>query len=208
MKTPLGVIRAYAEGLQDETDEGKRQDYYEVIVAETERMGSLITTLLDLSALENGATELTPERFDFVEFLETVAGRLLMDIPDADFELQYELPELPVYVHTDKGRMEQVLNNLIVNAKRNVRPGGVLKLSLTERDGVLDFSIYNQGYPIPQENLSKIWTKFYRDKNTKYSGSGLGLAIVAQILSMQHLVYGAANRPDGVEFYISIPIIK
>ena len=208
MKTPLGVIRAYAEGLQDVTDEGKRQDYYEVIIAETERMGSLITTLLDLSALENGAIELTPERFDFVEFVETVAGRLLMDIPDADFELQYELPELPVYVHTDKGRMEQVLNNLIVNAKRNVRPGGILKLSLTERDGMLDFSIYNQGHCIPEENLSKIWTKFYRDKHTKYSGSGLGLAIVAQILSMQHLVYGAANRPDGVEFYISIPIIK
>lgn len=139
MKTPLGVIRAYAEGLQDETDEVKRQDYYQVIIAETERMGSLITSLLDLSALENGAAELAPERFDFVEFLETVAGRLLMDIPDADFELQYELPKLPVYVHTDKGRMEQVLNNLIVNAKRNVRPGGVLKLSLTERDGVLDF---------------------------------------------------------------------
>ena len=208
MKTPLGVIRAYAEGLQDETDERKRQDYYQVIMAETERMGSLIMTLLDLSALENGVTELTPERFDFVEFLETVAGRLLMDIPDADFELQYELPRLPVYVHTDKGRMEQVLNNLIVNAKRNVRPGGVLKLSLTERDGVLDFSVYNQGHHIPEENLSKIWTKFYRDQHTKYSGSGLGLAIVAQILSMQHLTYGAANRPDGVEFYFSIPIVK
>lgn len=208
MKTPLGVIRAYAEGLQDETDEGKRQDYYEVIIAETQRMGSLITTLLDLSALENGATQLTPERFDFVEFLETVAGRLLMDIPDADFELQYDLPGQPVYVHTDKGRMEQVLNNLIVNARRNVRPGGILKLSLTEQDGVLDFSVYNQGHPIPQENLSKIWTKFYRDKNTKYSGSGLGLAIVAQILSMQHLAYGAVNRSDGVAFCFSIPIVK
>lgn len=208
MKTPLGVIRAYAEGLQDETDEAKRQNYYEVIIAETERMGSLITTLLDLSALENGAAELAPERFDFVEFLETAAGRLLMDIPAADFELQYELPGLPVYVHTDKARMEQVLNNLIVNAKRNVRPGGVLKLSLTERDDMLDFSIYNQGHRIPEEKLLKIWTKFYRDKNTKYSGSGLGLAIVAQILSMQHLTYGAANRPDGVEFYFSIPTVK
>lgn len=208
MKTPLGVIRAYAEGLQDETDEAKRQDYYEVIMAETERMGSLITSLLDLSALENGATELASERFDFVEFLETVAGRLLMDLPDADFELQYELPELPVYVYTDKGRMEQVLDNLIVNAKRNVRPGGILELSLTERDGMLDFSIYNQGHCIPEENLSKIWMKFYRDQHTKYSGSGLGLAIVAQILSMQHLTYGAANCPDGVEFYFSIPIVK
>ena len=208
MKTPLGVIRAYAEGLQDETDEAKRQKYSEVIVAETERMSSLITTLLDLSALENGATQLHPERFDFVEFLETVAGRLLIDTPDADFDLQYELPEHPVYVNTDKSRMEQVLDNLIVNAKRNVNPGGVLKLSLKESEDMLDFSVFNQGPPIPQENLSKIWTKFYRDKNSKYSGSGLGLAIVAQILSMQHLIYGVENQPGGVAFYFSIPTVK
>ncbi|MCI8514612.1 MAG: HAMP domain-containing histidine kinase [Lachnospiraceae bacterium] len=208
MKTPLGVIQAYAEGLQDETDDTKKQRYHEVIVAETERMSRLISTLLDLSALESGAAELRTEHFDFVELLETIAGRLLIDTPDADFDLQYELPELPVYVNTDKNRMEQVLNNLIVNAKRNVRPGGILKLSLKERGGMLNFSIYNQGSPIPQENLPKIWTKFYRDKNTKYSGSGLGLAIVAQILSMQHLRYGAANRQDGVVFYFSIPIIK
>lgn len=208
MKTPLGVIRAYAEGLQDETDETKKQNYSEVIITETKRMSGLITALLDLSALENGAIQLRPERFDFVELLEIVSGRLLLDTPDADFDLQYELPKLPVYVNTDKGRMEQVLNNLIVNAKRNVQLGGVLKLLLKERDGLLDFSIYNQGLPIPQENLSKIWAKFYRDKNTKYSGSGLGLAIVAQILSMQHLAYGAANQPGGVTFYFSIPTVK
>ncbi len=239
MKTPLGIIRAYAEGLQDEADEGKRQKYSEVIVAETERMNVLITTLLDLSALENGASRLFPERFDFVEFLETVAGRLLIpagnepggceadiwrmprgsttpqlaaglltDTPDADFELQYELPEHAVYVSADKSRMEQVLNNLIVNAKQNVRPGGVLKLSLKENGGALDFSIFNQGPPIPQENLSKIWTKFYRDKNSRYSGSGLGLAIVAQILSMQGLPYGVFNQPEGVVFYFSVPSLK
>lgn len=208
MKTPLGVIRAYAEGLQDEADEAKRQKYSEVIIAETERMGSLISTLLDLSALENGATQLNPERFDFVGFLETVAGRLLIDAPDVDFVLQYELPEHPVYVDTDKSRMEQVLGNLIVNAKRNVQPGGVLKLSLIENGGMLDFSIFNQGPPIPQENLSKIWTKFYRDQNAKYSGSGLGLTIVAQILSMQHLTYGVENRCGGVAFYFSVPAVK
>lgn len=65
--------------MQDETDEAKRQKYSEVIITETERMSRLITTLLDLSALENGATQLRPERFDFVDFLETVAGRLLID---------------------------------------------------------------------------------------------------------------------------------
>lgn len=208
MKTPLGVIRAYAEGLQDEPDAAKRQKYFDVIISETERMNSLITTLLDLSALENGAAQLRRERFDFVEFVETVAGRLLIDAPDADFNLQYELPEHPVYVDTDKSRMEQVLDNLIVNAKKNVQPGGILKLFLKENGNMLEFSIFNQGPPIQPEDLSKIWTKFYRDRNSKYSGSGLGLAIVAQILSMQSLPYGAVNQSGGVVFYFSIPSVK
>lgn len=208
MKTPLGVIRAYAEGVQDETDEEKRTKYSGVIIAETERMSDLITTLLDLSALENGAVQLHPERFDFVEFLETVAGRLLVDIPDADFDLQYELPGHPAYVDADKSRMEQVLDNLIVNAKRNVQPGGILKVSLTENDKMLHFTVFNQGPTIPQEILPKIWMKFYRDKNSEYSGSGLGLAIVAQILSMQHLSYGVENRPGGAAFYFSIPTVE
>lgn len=208
MKTPIGVIRAYAEGIQDETDERKRQKYSEIIISETERMATLIETLLDLSALENGAVSLTPERFDFVEFVETIAGQLLIDMPDTDFTLQYELPEHKVFVYTDKQRMEQVIDNLIINAKKNVSPKGILRLSLTEQDNMLHFFIYNQGTPIPSEKLPKIWEKFYRDKNAKYNGSGLGLAIVAQILSMQDLEYGAENLTDGVQFYISIPVVK
>lgn len=208
MKTPLGIIRAYAEGIQDGTDEEKRQKYSEIIISETERMSTLITTLLDLSALENGAVSLMPERFDFVEFLETIAGRLLIDMPETDFELRHELPKRKIYVYTDKSRMEQVLNNLIVNAKRNVSSNGILKLSLVEQDGKLYFSIFNEGIPIPQEKMSKIWEKFYRDKDVKYSGSGLGLAIVAQILSMQNLEYGVKNLSDGVEFFFSIPTIS
>ena len=205
MKTPLGIIRAYAEGLQDEPDEAKRQKYAQVIVSEVERMNDLIVTLLDLSALESGAAQLNVTRFDFVELVETVAGRLLVDAPDTNFELQYELPEQKVFVRTDRQRMEQVLGNLIVNAKKNVFPGGVLRLELTEDDGDLHFAIFNQGRPIPADNLPKIWTKFYRDSGAEYSGSGLGLSIVAQILSMQKLPYGAENLADGVRFYFSIP---
>ena len=208
MKTPLGIIRAYAEGYQDEDDELKKQKYAEIIISETERMNHLITALLDLSALETRAVQLTSERFDFVELLETVAGRLLIDTPDANFELQYELPDYKVYVYTDKIRMEQVLNNLIINAKKNVKPNGILKLCLSDENGLLHFSVYNQGDTIPNEKLKKIWTKFYRDNRSKYSGSGLGLAIVAQILSMQELSYGVKNLADGVQFYFSIPTVK
>ncbi|MDE7199241.1 MAG: HAMP domain-containing histidine kinase [Lachnospiraceae bacterium] len=206
MKTPLGIIRAYTEGLQDEPDETKKQKYAQVIVSEVERMNDLIVTLLDLSALESGATHLAITRFDFVELVETVAGRLLADVPDADFDLQYELPEQKVYVQTDIKRMEQVLGNLIVNARKNVFPGGSLRLELTRDGDALHFSVFNQGRPIPADDLPKIWTKFYRDSGAEYSGSGLGLSIVAQILSMQKLPYGAENLADGVRFYFSIPI--
>ncbi len=208
MKTPLGIIRAYAEGLQDETDEVQQRKYAQVIVSEAERMNNLIVTLLDLSALESGAASLNVTRFDFVELVETVAGRLLIDSPDADFELQYELPEQKIFAETDQRRMEQVLSNLIVNAKKNVYPGGVLRLELTVDDGMLHFSIFNQGRPIPENELPKIWTKFYRDSGAEYSGSGLGLSIVAQILSMQNLPYGAENQTDRVRFYFSIPVTK
>lgn len=208
MKTPLGIIRAYAEGLQDETDDAKKQKYAQVIVSEVERMNGLIVTLLDLSALESGAASLNISRFDFVELTETVAGRLLIDAPDTNFELQYELPEQKVFVRTDRRRMEQVLGNLIVNARKNVFPGRVLRLELTVDDGTLHFSIFNQGRPIPEHDLPKIWTKFYRDSNAEYSGSGLGLSIVAQILSMQNLPYGAENQADGVRFWFSIPITE
>ncbi len=208
MKTPLGIIRAYAEGLQDETDEAKKQKYAQVIVSEAERMNDLIVTLLDLSALESGAASLNISRFDFVELVETVAGRLLIDTPDTNFELQYELLEQKVFVRTDRRRMEQVLDNLIVNAKKNVYPSGVLRLELTVDDGALHFSIFNQGRPIPESDLPKIWTKFYRVNGGSYSGSGLGLSIVAQILSMQNLPYGAENQAGGVRFYFSIPVTE
>ena len=98
------------------------------------------------------------------------------------------------------------MDNLIVNARKNVFPGGALRLELTVDDGTLRFSIFNQGHPIPEHDLPKIWTKFYRDSNAQYSGSGLGLSIVAQILSMQNLPYGAENQMDGVRFWFSVPV--
>lgn len=207
MKTPLGVIRAYAEALQDEPAPAVRQKYIQVIISETQRMNDLILTLLDLSALETGASRLQISRFDFVELTETVAGRLLLDAPDTDFQLEYELPEQKVFVESDRRRMEQVLENLLTNARKNVRPGGILRLTLTLQDGFLQTSVFNQGQPIPSEDLPRIWEKFYRaDRSCR--GSGLGLSIVAQILSMQKLPFHGENVADGVRFSFSIPVTK
>ncbi|HBG8549433.1 TPA: HAMP domain-containing histidine kinase [Clostridioides difficile] len=207
MKTPLGIIRAYTEGLMDEVDEEKKKNYMNVIIEETDRMNNMIVSFLDLSALEAGVSKLNPERFDFIEFVETVAGRLLIDIPDANFYFTYDLPEYEVFVVADKMRMEQVVENLIINAKKHVVYDGNLDLSITCENGLLLFEIYNDGRIIEQDEISKIWSKFYRSvQSQRTGGSGLGLAIVSQILAMQGLEYGVKNRDKGVEFYFMIPI--
>ncbi|HGM3507217.1 TPA: sensor histidine kinase [Clostridioides difficile] len=207
MKTPLGIIRAYTEGLMDEGDEEKKKNYMDVIIEETDRMNNMIVSLLDLSALEAGVSKLNPECFDFIEFVETVAGRLLIDIPDVNFYFTYDLPEHEVFVVADKMRMEQVVENLIINAKKHVICNGNLDLSITCENGLLLFKIYNEGRIIESDEISKIWSKFYRSaQSQRTGGSGLGLAIVSQILTMQGLEYGVKNRDKGVEFYFMIPI--
>lgn len=185
----------------------KKKNYMNVIIEETDRMNNMIVSLLDLSALEAGVSKLNPERFDFIEFVETVAGRLLIDIPDANFYFTYDLPEYEVFVVADKMRMEQVVENLVINAKKHVVYNGNLDLSITCENGLLLFEIYNDGRFIEQDEISKIWSKFYRSvQSQRTGGSGLGLAIVSQILTMQGLEYGVNNRDRGVEFYFMIPI--
>ena len=210
MKTPLGIVRAYVEGLKEETDELKKQHYMDVILSATEWMNTMIVSLLDLSALEAGAAKLSEERFDFIELVETVAGRLLLDTPDANFRFTYELPEDRAFICADRSRMEQVLNNLILNAKNHVSDDGEIHISVICRDSKLQFKVYNQGKQIPSQDISKVWKKFYRGETLQcdtYSGSGLGLSIVAGILSIYHADYNVQNLHDGVEFSFDFPII-
>lgn len=207
MKTPLGLIRAYAEGLNEEADPGKRQQYIDSILNATERMDHIIVSLLDLSALESGASKLTEERFEFIELVETITGRLILDTPDPAYRFQYGLPNEKIHVTADRQRIEQVLSNLIGNAKKYVLRGGVIRLTVSLDGDILLFSIYNDCASMTEEEIGKIWQKFYRCPDNKHEGSGLGLAIAAQILSMYQADYGARNVDKGVEFFFRFPVL-
>ncbi len=203
MKTPLGIINAYAEGIKDTKDENKKLKYLDNIIDSTKEMSELINWLLDLSSLESGIAVLNYEKIDFIEMVETVAGRLLMDLPYKNFILKYELPENKVFISTDVKRMEQVLNNLILNAKNYVIDNGIIDIRIKEEDNFVKFTIYNDCNKISEDELEKIWDKFYI-RNIEESGSGLGLAIVSQILDIQGIDYGVNAVKNGIEFYINI----
>lgn len=205
MKTPLGLIRAYTEGLKVESSEEKRQQYMKAILSAAERMNHTIVSLLDLSALEAGTSSLSEECFDFIELVETVGGRLLLDVPGAKYRFSYELPEEKIFIKADKQRMEQVLENLISNAKKYVYENGEIRLVVKQENLQIYFSIFNQGSHISEQDIYRIWKKFYRGQKNGNNSSGLGLAIVSQILSMYQVSYGAKNQTDGVEFFFYFP---
>lgn len=206
MKTPLGIIKAYTEGIADETDKEKQKKYMEVIISNVNRMDNLIVSLLDLSGLEAGAIKLNKKKFDFIELVETVAGRLLYDIPDPKFRFEYSLPDDKVIVTADKNRMSQVLENLVENAKKHVCLNGIINIRIIINDDSLCFSIYNQGSHIPEQELKRVWDKFYKSNSHNQRGNGLGLAIAAQILIMHNCSYKVENTNDGVKFSVCIPI--
>jgi len=106
-------------------------------------------------------------------------------------------------------RMEQVLHNLISNAKKFVNAGGNIHLTLRSEKDKLYFSVYNDAPHLSNEELTAVWQKFHRDKSERNKhGSGLGLAICAQILSRQGADYGARNKDKGVEFYFRLPLLR
>jgi signal transduction histidine kinase len=143
-----------------------------------------------------------------VELVETVAGRLLIDAPGTNYDFYYEIPQEKVFVFADKKRLEQVLGNLIENAKKYVLPGGEIRLRVLREDNHIRFSICNQAQPLNEQELSKIWNKFYRGKNQQRKGSGLGLAIVSKILSMYQVPFGVFNQKDAIEFYFEFPTVN
>lgn len=204
LKTPLGVIRAYAEGLKDAVPD-KQRVYSHVIVEETEKMAGMINALLDLSSLEAGASTMKMEKFDFVELVETVAGREYVDTPSDPFQLSYSLPNEPVYVVADQKRLRQILFNFMSNAKKFVSENGIIYIEVSVLGNYVRFSIYNDGPHLTDD----VWAKFHRDKSeVNKNGSGLGLAISAQILSMHKAEYGIHNKDNGVEFYFTLPITQ
>ena len=204
LKTPLGVIRAYAEGLKDAVPE-KQTVYSQVIVEETEKMAGMINALLDLSSLEAGASTMKMEKFDFVELVETVAGREYVDTPSEPFQLSYSLPNELVYVVADPKRLRQILHNFMGNAKKFVFENGNIHIEVGVLGSFVRFSIYNDGPHLTDD----VWAKFHRDKSeVNRNGSGLGLAISAQILSMHKAEYGMHNKENGAEFYFVLPITQ
>lgn len=207
LKTPIALIQGYAEGLKEgiSDDPESREFYCEVIMDEADKMNRLVKNLLTLNQLEYGE-EVHFERFDIVSLISGVLQSLDILIEQKAAKIIFK-DQIPIFVWADQFKAEQVVRNYITNALNHVDGERVIEIKIEEEDDNARISVFNTGEPIPEEDISHIWEKFYKvDKarTREYGGNGIGLSIVKAIMDSFHKAYGVENYTNGVKFWFEL----
>ena len=213
LKTPIALIQGYAEGLIENvnTDEENRNFYANVILDESNKMDKLVKKLLELLRLENEDTRFNDTNFDIVELIRGIIVNSNVMLEEKNIEVEFE-EKNPIYVCADDFYIEQVVNNYFSNAIKNVEEiNGVKRIKVeikkSEEQGKVRISVFNTGRNIDEEEITRIWNRFYKvDESRQRSngGSGIGLSLVKAVMNKYENQFGVENKENGVEFYFEI----
>jgi len=216
LKTPLASITAYTEMLMDgeAADEKTRREFYEIIFAETNRLNRLIENILNISRIESGAVKVIYETFS----LTAVAKQAIEILSPQAKAKQIRIVErlAPVYhqVKADRDMIHQAVLNLLSNAIKYTPDGGTVTVSVMsdERRGMAICEFSDTGLGISQEDLPRIFDKFYRVKSTSKmaKGTGLGLTLVKHIIETVHdgKLSVVSEPGKGSKFSFELPLLN
>ncbi|USG67892.1 ATP-binding protein [Brevibacillus ruminantium] len=205
LKTPLSVMQSCLSILQDEVAPHKRDHYFKAMEDEVKRMDLLIADMLELAKYESGTYQMKIDSFPIDTLIERVCEKLAAGIASKQLHLNTAL--ISVEVVANELRIEQVLVNFLTNAIRYTPEQESIFITTTEERDTVKICIENKGAHIPDEQLEKIWDRFYRGEPSRHrssGGTGLGLAISKKILEMHDVPYGVTNTAEGVMFYFHL----
>lgn len=214
LKTPIALIQAYAEGLQEEeTLEENRKYYREVIVDEAAKMDKLVKQLLELMKIEYGDRNFNDKVFDMQSLEELTVKKAKVMLEERKIELIFKKQE-PINVFADDFYIEQVFTNYITNAIKYSMPvNGNIKIEIlnqiSQNGKTVRVIVRNTGEKMTEGEQEKIWDRFCKldeSRNRDKGGIGIGLSLVKAIMTNYNMEYGVNNVKDGVEFYFELKI--
>jgi signal transduction histidine kinase len=203
LKTPLAVISANTEVLEDEVGENKWLGY---IKSETDRMNGLVSDLLTLSRLDASAEQKNFIKFDMSKMVEGVTMPFEVVAFDKGVMINCE-PGQGITVSGEEEKLKQVVAILIDNAIKHTYEGGNIDVSLKSIRGKAVLEVVNTGDEIPKESRQKIFERFYRldeARNSENGGHGLGLAIAKSIIDRHGGTIGVECNAGKTKFKVSI----
>ena len=213
LRSPLTLIRGYATMLDMVGDLNEQQQgYARKIVSGVENMSRLVNNLLDLGRIELGVG-LQVENVTVLDMIERVTSALQLQATQKNIELLVELSkDMPHAVEADQALLHQAVYNLTENAIKYTPDGGRVTLRTLSLPEALIFSVEDTGIGIAEDDLPRLFEKFYRGKQREaraQHGSGLGLAIVNSI-AINHggKVWVDSVIGKGSTFYLQIPLAQ
>ncbi|MEK7668718.1 MAG: ATP-binding protein [Gemmatimonadota bacterium] len=210
LKTPLTVVRGYAETLLgDEVPADVRRGFLTSILANAARMQRLVDDLLDLSRIESGGWTPQPERVALAPLIQDVWADVARANAATDRLLTVDLSPEASEVQADPQAVRQVLGNILDNAARYTPAGGSVTVRSRHRDGRAVLEIADSGPGIPGEHLPRIFERFYRvdaARSRELGGTGLGLAIVKHLVEAHGGTAEAESRLGaGTTIRVTLP---
>ena len=213
LKTPLTMIKAYAEMVRDVTykDDTKRTKDLNIIIEETDRLNVLVNDILELSKIQSGTQKLTIEQFDLEKFVKNIIKRYDIMSENKKYKFKVSINK-NIIVSADRKRIEQVMYNLINNAINYTGDDKKIIISALELENTVRIEVKDTGKGIDKEELENIWDKYYKIDKThsrEQVGSGVGLSIVKNILINHNCNYGVESiKGNGTTFYFELPKVK
>lgn len=209
LKTPLTMIKAYAEMVKDISykDSDKRESDLNVIIDEVDRLNLLVNDILNLSKLESNIEQLNLEEFDLSRVINIIIGRFKIFSLTEKFTFITNIPD-ELIIFADKQKIEQVIYNLMSNAINYTSDKKKIYINVYQRKDIIRVAVSDIGKGINENDLKNIWNKYYKS-NKKHQrnniGTGLGLSIVKHILELHHYDYGVITKKNkGTTFYFNI----
>lgn len=207
LRTPLTMIKAYAEMIRDLSGNNpvKREEHLNIIIEETDRLSLLVNDMLDLSKLENGASSLTPVKFDIMTRLTEIIERYKGISEKMGYHIHFT-PDSEAFVECDIVKIEQVIYNLINNAVNYTGEDKNVYIKQINEDNWVKITVTDTGQGISEEDLKLIFNRYYRAKMRREKiGTGLGLSIVKAVLNRHKFPYGVQSTlGKGTTFWFKI----